>query len=64
MIGAARRRAGMSTATTALVLSLAVIVPIGVLAWKGSRVPAITTSPPTRSIRRRSRPCCVCARAR
>ena len=48
MVGAARRRGGMSTAVTALVLSLAVIVPIGALAWKGSRVPAIhdiTTDP-------------------
>jgi len=52
MVGAARRRARMSTAATALVLSLAVIVPIGALAWKGSRVPAIhdittdTVNPP------------------
>ena len=41
MVGAARRRAGMSTAVTAFVLSLAVIGPIGALAWKASRVPAI-----------------------
>jgi uncharacterized protein (DUF1499 family) len=48
MAGAARRRAGMSTAVTALVLSVAVIAPIGALAWKASRVPAIhdiTTDP-------------------
>jgi uncharacterized protein (DUF1499 family) len=48
MAGAARRRAGMSTAVAAFVLSLAVIAPIGALAWKASRVPAIhdiTTDP-------------------
>jgi len=52
MIGAARRRARMSTAATAFVMSLAAIVPIGALAWKASRVPAIhdittdTVNPP------------------
>ena len=52
MIGAARRRARMSTAATALVMSLAAIVPVGALAWKASRVPAIhdittdTVNPP------------------
>jgi uncharacterized protein (DUF1499 family) len=41
MVGAVRRRAGMSTAVIALILSFAVVVPIGALAWKASRVPAI-----------------------
>jgi uncharacterized protein (DUF1499 family) len=48
MAGAARRRARMSTAVTAFLLSLGVIGPIGALAWKASRVPAIhdiTTDP-------------------
>ena len=38
---AARRRIGMSTATTALVFALIAIGSIGALAWKASRVPAI-----------------------
>jgi uncharacterized protein (DUF1499 family) len=41
LIGAARRRARMFVPGTALVLALAVIVPLGILAWKASRVPAI-----------------------
>jgi len=41
VIGAARRRARMAVPVTALVLALAVIVPLGALAWKASRVPAI-----------------------
>jgi uncharacterized protein (DUF1499 family) len=41
VIGAARRRARMAVPATALVLALAVIVPLGALAWKASRVPAI-----------------------
>jgi uncharacterized protein (DUF1499 family) len=41
LIGAARRRARMFVPGTALVLALAVIVPLGILARKASRVPAI-----------------------
>jgi uncharacterized protein (DUF1499 family) len=41
MIVAARRGAGMSTAVTALLMSLVAIGSIGALAWKASRVPAI-----------------------
>lgn len=41
MLVAARRRRGMSTAVTALVLALLAIVPVAVLAWRASRVPAI-----------------------
>jgi len=41
VIGAARRRARMAVPATALILALAVIVPLGALAWKASRVPAI-----------------------
>lgn len=41
MIIAARRRAAMSTALTAMLMSLAAIGSIGALAWKASRVPAI-----------------------
>ena len=41
MVVAARRRSAMSTAVTALVLSLAAIGSIGALAGKASRVPAI-----------------------
>jgi uncharacterized protein (DUF1499 family) len=41
MIVAARRGAGMSSAVTAMLLSLAAIGSIGALAWKASRVPAI-----------------------
>jgi uncharacterized protein (DUF1499 family) len=41
LIVAARRGVGMPTALTALLLSLAAIGPIGALAWKASRVPAI-----------------------
>jgi uncharacterized protein (DUF1499 family) len=41
IIVAGRRRTGMSTAMTALVFALIAIVPVGVLAWKASRVPAI-----------------------
>jgi len=52
LIGASRRRARKASATLALVLALAVIAPIGALAWKASRLPAIhdittdTTEPP------------------
>lgn len=52
MAGAARRGARMSTAVIGLLFSLAVIIPVGALAWKGSRVPAIhdvttdTSNPP------------------
>jgi uncharacterized protein (DUF1499 family) len=41
MIVAARRGAGMSTAVTAMLMSLVAIGSIGALAWKASRVPAI-----------------------
>jgi uncharacterized protein (DUF1499 family) len=41
MVGAARRHARMSMAVVGFVFSLAVAVPIGVLAWKASRAPAI-----------------------
>ena len=41
MIIAARQRAAMSTALTAMLMSLAAIGSIGALAWKASRVPAI-----------------------
>jgi uncharacterized protein (DUF1499 family) len=41
LIGAARRHARMFVPGTALVLALAVIVPLGILARKASRVPAI-----------------------
>ena len=41
IIVAARRRSSMTTALTALALALLAIVPVGALAWKASRVPAI-----------------------
>ena len=41
IVVAARRRRGMSTAVTALILAGLVIGTIGALAWKASRVPAI-----------------------
>jgi uncharacterized protein (DUF1499 family) len=41
IVVAARRRSGMPTAVTALVLSLAAIGSVGALAWRASRVPAI-----------------------
>ena len=41
MIVAARRGAGMSTAVTAMLMSLVAIASVGALAWKASRVPAI-----------------------
>src|SRR4051794_11632087 len=37
---AARRRASKSAATAGLLLALGVIMPVGALAWKASRVPA------------------------
>ena len=41
IIVAARRRSSMTTALTALALALLAIVPVGGLAWKASRLPAI-----------------------
>ena len=41
MVVAARRGTGMSTALTAMLMSLVAIGSIGALAWKASRVPAI-----------------------
>jgi uncharacterized protein (DUF1499 family) len=41
MVIAGRRGAGMSTAVTAMLMSLVAIGSIGALAWKASRVPAI-----------------------
>jgi uncharacterized protein (DUF1499 family) len=41
IIVAARRRSGMSTAVTALVLALVAIGSLGALVWKASRVPRI-----------------------
>ncbi len=41
IIVAARRRSSMTTAFTALALALLAIVPVGALAWKASRLPAI-----------------------
>ena len=41
IIVAARRRSSMTTALTALALALLAIVPVGALAWKASRLPAI-----------------------
>jgi uncharacterized protein (DUF1499 family) len=41
MIVDARRWTSMRTAATAMVLSLMAILPVGAIAWKGLRVPAI-----------------------
>ena len=41
IIVAARRRSSMTAALTALALALLAIVPVGALAWKASRLPAI-----------------------
>ena len=41
IIVAARRRSSMTAALTALALALLAIVPVGTLAWKASRLPAI-----------------------
>lgn len=41
MIAAARRRSSKATALTGLMLGLLTIAPVGALAWKASRLPAI-----------------------